>query len=194
MLELELKAVVSEPDALRARLLEAGASPGFHGVMRDRRLDRDGALGSRDEVLRLRRYEPVEGAATEEVGWKGPTRVSDGYKARRELGARLSPGDSLEEILAALGFTEVHAIDRHVELYQIAGGDARIEWYPDLDTLVEVEGAPAAIERITSLSGIAREQFRADPLDWFVADYERRTGRTARLRLARGEEPAHWPR
>lgn len=194
MLELELKAVLPDPVAVRDRLVAAGATRAFAGVMRDRRYDRRGELGSRDEVLRVRRYEPPDGPASEEVAWKGPTGVTEGYKARRELAARLAPGESIAGMLAALGYEVVHAIDRHVEVYRVAGGEARIEWYPELDTLVEVEGTPSAIEEIIALSGVARDTFRSEALDRFVADFHARTGLEGRLELEPGEVPAHWPR
>ena len=57
----------------------------------------------------------------------------------------------------------------------------RIEWYPAMDVLVEIEGEPAAIERAAQSTGLAREQFLAESLPHFVSAYERRTGRSARL-------------
>ncbi|HEU5170366.1 MAG TPA: hypothetical protein VFU46_07505 [Gemmatimonadales bacterium] len=61
--ELELKSVVPDPSAVRARLIAAGAVPGFRGLMEDRRYDRDGALTARDEVLRVRRFQLRVGRA-----------------------------------------------------------------------------------------------------------------------------------
>ena len=61
MIELEVKAVVSDPAGLRQRLLAAGAVPGFRGLMADRRFDRGQTLMSRDEVLRIRRFESDDG-------------------------------------------------------------------------------------------------------------------------------------
>lgn len=194
MLELELKAVVPDPADLRRRLIDAGAEVTFRGRMRDRRFDRDGELRARDEVLRVRRYEPSDGEPREVIAWKGPTGVTDGYKSRDEIAAALAPGASLRDIIEALGYAEVHAIDRHVELYMLHDGEARLEWYPELDVLVEVEGEPQVIERIVAVTGIERTSFRSEPLDWFASDYRRRTGREARVHLDPGEVPAHWPR
>lgn len=193
MLELELKAVVSDADALRERLHAAGATALWRGRLHDRRYDRDGMLRAHDEVLRVRREEPIGGEPREELGWKGPTGLRDGYKAREELTARLAVGDSVVSILEALGYHLVHAIDRHVEVYHLAGATLRIEWYPELDTLIEVEGAPEAIEQAIAASGIARSEFRAEALDGFAARFEARTGRPARVRLDPDEEPTAWP-
>ena len=62
--ELELKAVVPDPEALRARLRRGGAIPGFRGRMTDRRYDRAGDLAARDEVLRIRTYHHPNGSTT----------------------------------------------------------------------------------------------------------------------------------
>ena len=75
--ELELKAVIPDPDALRARLLAAGAVERFRGRMSDRRYDRPGGeLARRDEVLRVRSYHHPDGRITAVLGWKGPARRS----------------------------------------------------------------------------------------------------------------------
>ncbi len=194
MLELELKAVVPDPTAVRAAL-GAHGTVHFRGRLLDRRYDQGGALAARDEVLRIRRYEAEDGASREELGWKGPVhRSPEGFKARRELETRLAGGSPAGALLVALGYDVVHAIDRWVEVWHVGGGTARIEWYPDLDTLLEVEGEPAAIERILPLTGLPREAFTADALAAFAERFTARTGRPARVALAApDEQPPHWP-
>ena len=193
--ELELKAVVADPAALRSRLTAAGATPGFHGLMTDHRYDREGALTARDEVLRVRSYRPVAGPATAEVAWKGPaTRSPEGYKRRTELTCDARPApDEPGALLEALGYRVVHTIDRKVEVWLLAGATLRIEWYPRMDVLLEVEGAPAAIEAAVSATGLPRESFTAEALIDFVRRYEPRAGRTAALSLRElGGDPPAW--
>lgn len=194
MLELELKALVPEVDALRRALARHGTVR-FRGRLCDRRYDQGGALTARDEVLRVRRYEAGDGTVREELGWKGAVhRSAEGYKARRELETRVAGGAPAGTLLTALGYHVIHAIDRWVEVWEIGGGTARVEWYPDLDVLLEVEGDPAAIERIIPWTGIAREEFTADALMDFVLRFEARTGRPARVALTLpDEQPPHWP-
>ncbi|MBA3317960.1 MAG: class IV adenylate cyclase [Gemmatimonadales bacterium] len=180
--ELELKAVVPDPDAVRARLLAAGAMRGFIGRMTDLRYDRAGELASRDEVLRVRTLDHPDG--TEAIlTWKGPTMLSpDGYKLREEIELPISrPSSDPGRLLVALGYQAVHAIEREVEVYRLAGAAVRLETYPRMDVLLEVEGAPAAIERAIAASGIPRHQFTAESLAGFVRRYEMRTGRPAVL-------------
>ncbi len=195
--ELELKAVVQDAVALAARLLGAGGKATFRGMMRDRRYDRpDRSLLARDEVLRVRTFESAGlGAAHAELTWKGPTRRTDGYKEREELQFGVDGGAGAGAVLERLGFEVSDAIDRCVEYYEVAGAVVRIEWYPRMDVLVEVEGAPAEIEQAVAATGIARTEFTADRLLDFAGRYRQRTGREAALRLdalAAHEAPG-WP-
>jgi len=185
--ELELKAVIPDPAALRARLLAAGAVMRFSGLMSDRRYDRPGGeLGLRDQVLRVRTFHPPEGHATAILGWKGPVeRSAEGYKRRAEIELPVSGGErgAPHALLAALGYLVVHAIDREVEVYDLQGATLRIERYPRMDPLLEIEGSPAAIERAVGATGIPRAEFTADSLTEFVRRYELRSGQPATLAL-----------
>jgi adenylate cyclase class IV len=193
--ELELKAVVPDAAALRVRLSAAGAVAGFRGLMTDRRYDRDGALAAQDEVLRVRSYRPTGGPAIAEIAWKGPaTRSPEGYKRRMELTCETRPApDEPGALLEALGYRVVHTIDRKVEVWLLAGATLRIEWYPRMDVLLEVEGAPPAIEAAVSATGLPRDSFTAEALIDFVRRYEPRAGRTAALSLRDlGGDPPPW--
>jgi adenylate cyclase class IV len=178
--ELELKAVVRDPEQLRRRLREAGAEPRFTGRMTDVRYDRGGELMPRDEVLRVRTFHHADGSVESVVAWKGPTqRSADGYKLREEI--ELPVGADPCRLLLALGYGPVHVIDRDVEIWRLGEATARLERYPRMDVLVEVEGEPAAIERVVAASGIPRSEFTAEPLTEFVRRFEERTGVPAEL-------------
>lgn len=192
--ELELKAVVPDPVALRLRLLGIGAVPVFAGPMTDCRYDRNAELTGRDEVLRLRTFEPADGRDAV-LGWKGPSRTAPGgYKQREEIELPLSRGGGApERFLAALGYDVVHTIHRWVEVFRLDGTVLRLEGYPLMDDLLEVEGEPAAMERVIAASGIPREEFTAASLSELVRRFESRTGRTARLAAGeRGMRPPAW--
>jgi predicted adenylyl cyclase CyaB len=190
VIELEVKAVVPDPAALAERLRAAGAAAGFAGLMEDRRFDRDGELAARGESLRIRRYGP---ASSPQITWKGPTSMDRGYKERRELEVAVGGDDPVDELLHALGFRVVESIDRYVEYWELAGATIRLEWYPRMDVLVEIEGHPAAIERAAAATGIPRAEFRADALPAFVARFEAREQRRAATALADlGGDPPSW--
>lgn len=170
--------MVADPGAVRARLERAGARPGFQGMMSDIRYDRDGELLGRDEVLRLREYHHPGERLETILGWKGPTGVSaEGYKTRRELEyevkARTAPP---AELLEALGFRRIHTIDRYVEYYHLGTAALRLEWYPRMDVLIEIEGDAEGIEAGLRAVGLPREEFTADPLTVFAARFAARTG------------------
>lgn len=175
--------MVGDPDALRERLRAAGARPGFAGLMLDRRFDRQGELQARDEVLRLRVFRSADGGEDLHLGWKGPAGVSaEGYKVRRELeyqvrGVLASP----VELLAALRFTECYRVDRYVEYYQLGTASLRLEWYPRMDVLLEVEGDRESIETAVRATGLPRDAFTAESLAEFVVRFAARTGQSAVL-------------
>ncbi len=87
----------------------------------------------------------------------------------------------------------MYTVDRRVETWSLAGAVLRLEWYPRMDVLLEVEGAPASIEAAIAATGIPRAAFTADALIDFVQRYEPRAGRAAVLAVADLEgEPPGW--
>lgn len=180
--ELEIKARVEDPEAVRAALARAGATLEFAGDMIDRRFDRDGALARRDEVLRLRVLRPADGRpAFGILGWKGPQSTRGPYRHRAETEARVADPDAIIAILARLGFAVSLLIERRVEVHRLGAAVLRLEWYPAMDVLLEVEGEPSAIERAVAATGLPRDRFLPESLPYFVAAYEARTGRSALL-------------
>lgn len=196
--EIELKAVVTDPAALRQSLEDAGAVLRFHGMMLDRRLDRDGELSGRDHVLRVRHWMDEEGThGVAEAGWKGPTTTSaDGYKQREEIEISVDDGDAALLMLKKLGYTVVESIDRYVEVYDLDDTVVRIEWFPRMDVLVEIEGDPEGIEGAIAQLGIPREHCIADSLASFARRYGERTGQPALLaeEMLQGEPPTWMAR
>jgi len=181
MIEVELKSVVDDIDQRRARLEAAGAVLSFAGRLEDRRYDHDDrSLMQRDHVLRTRAYRDARGDGVRaELGWKGPTEYVDGYKQREEIGVETGDARTLIAILKRLGLRETRTIEREIRQYRLDGAIVRMEHYPEMDDLVEVEGEPADIERAIAQMGIPREAFSSESLAYFVSRYEERTGRTA---------------
>lgn len=194
--ELELKSVVPDPASLRERLRAAGAVAGYAGRLRDRRYDTGGRLAARDEVLRVREYIHANGSVSAELTWKGPTRRSpEGYKQRDEIELPVGGGDSgvsAGDLLAALGYRPIQTIDRWIETYSIEGASVRLEWYPRMDVLVEVEGEPSAIERAIPATGIDRAAFTAEPLVAFTGRFRQRTGEPILSLDALGDASPGW--
>jgi adenylate cyclase class IV len=195
--EVEVKGVVDDPAALVVRLGSCGATREFRGRMSDRRYDLPShPLERRDQVLRVRTFAPAAGSPGRlaEVAWKGPTGQHRGYKEREEVQFTVDESGPVEAILAHLGLAVIDTVDRCVEFYHLGGAVLRLEWYPRMDVLLEVEGTPAAIEEAAAASGVPRAGFTSDRLIDFAARFERRTGRAPALNLAGlgGQRPA-WP-
>lgn len=194
--EFELKArLEGDPGALRGRLLAAGWRCRFRGEMADRRLDTPGRdLERRDEVLRLRRYLSREGEARTILGWKGPASREGGFKLREEVETPVAGEEEVRKILSRLGYSEVTlAIDRRVEVYEKDAVTVRIEEYPRMDVLVEIEGEPDRVERCLDELGLPREAWHPWTLDEFVRRYEERTGERALLDRETEKRPGARP-
>ncbi|HEY6783582.1 MAG TPA: hypothetical protein VI159_01450, partial [Gemmatimonadales bacterium] len=84
-------------------------------------------------------------------------------------------------LLDRLGYTESMRIERMITVYRLGQATLRVERYPEMDILVEVEGSPEAIEKAIAATGLARGEFLPESLPQFVSRYEKRTGRQARL-------------
>jgi predicted adenylyl cyclase CyaB len=180
MIELELKAVVADPDALVTRLRSFGAREEFSGRLIDRRFDfEDRTLLSRDEVIRVREYRGANDELQTSLEWKGPESHASGYKQREEIGVQTGDAETLIAILSRLGLRQVRTIERDVRQFRLDGTVVRMEHYEQMDDLVEVEGEGPDIERAISQMGIDRDQFTADSLTEFARRFEARTGKRA---------------
>ena len=183
--ELEVKGRITAVASLRRALRRAGARLEFRGRMLDRRYDRARELTRDDQVLRLRTYRPAgRGRIHAVLAWKGPASARGRYRHRAELEVAVADPAALQALLGRLRYRVTLAIDRQVEVYRLGGATLRLERYPRMDTLLEVEGSPAAIERAITAIGLPREQFLSESLPFFTSAYRRRTGR--RAQLARG--------
>lgn len=193
MRELELKAVVPDVKACRARLMQQGGVLREAGKLRDLRYDtEDRALRARDVVLRVREFS----GATKRVSldWKGAATFDSGYKEREEVTLGVADSTSARRILEGLGLVVSFEIDRDIEVFDVLGATVRFESYARMDTLVEVEGAPHAIEQAIQALGIARSEFTTERLADFVQRYEERTGQRAALSNADGEQASPYVR
>jgi len=184
--EWELKAVVPDWDGLVARLRAHDAAPEFEGRMEDRRYDTAaGDLAAGDHVLRLRAYRDDSGALVRAtLDWKGPTERRAGYKVREERSTAVGDPAVMHYVLDRLGYQVMTAIDRTILQFAVHGASVRLERYPRMDDLVEVEGDSVSIEAAIRALGLSRESFTTDALASFVERFEARTGTTAAISMA----------
>lgn len=183
MIETELKAVVPDLEGTRRRVGQQGGRLTFVGRLEDRRYDRPNlSLAAMDHVLRVRAYRKESQLVSASIDWKGPSSLTGAYKEREEITSAVS-GDptQLGNILERLGFIITMQIDREIWQYELREAVVRFERYPRMDDLVEVEGAPRAIEEAISALALPRNSFTTERLPDFVKRYEARTGTTAAL-------------
>lgn len=177
--EVELKGIAADPGAVVAALRADSADLMFEGRLYDLRYDTaDRALALRDCVLRLRVYENADGV-TAGLDWKGPTGYEDGYKVRQELTTGVTEPAALKQMLEDLGYVVTREIDRRIVQFRCRGAVVRVEHYPRMDVLVEVEGDPDAIEAAIAVTGIPRAEFTTGRLPDFARAFELRTGERA---------------
>ena len=125
-----------------------------------------------------------------------PASISpDGHKTRRELEYEISsPNSAPAAFPEALGYLPVNTIERYVEYYHLGTAEARLEWYPRMDTLIEIEGDAAGIDAVILATGLAREEFTPEALSAFAVRFASRTGTGAAMTLAElGSELPRWP-
>ena len=181
MREVELKGVVADPAALREQLLAAGAREVYRGALFDARYDLPSReLLAKDHVLRLRVYDDATGRRAV-LDWKGPTGYETGYKVREEISTPCGDGIAMAEVLARMGYVVIREIDREIEQFEVQGTVCRVERYPRMDVLLEIEGEPEAIESVIALMGMARADFTSERLPEFILRYEARTGERAAI-------------
>jgi predicted adenylyl cyclase CyaB len=179
MREVELKSMVPDPAGLVVVLSVAGAELRFAGELADRRYDTpDRALTARDHVLRVREYRDRAGARAT-LDWKGATSYEAGYKVREELSTDAADAGALATMLERLGYAVIREIEREIHQFIFRGATVRIEQYPRMDALVEVEGTPESIEAAIAGTGLPRDGFTPDRLPAFINRFERRTGERA---------------
>jgi len=84
-------------------------------------------------------------------------------------------------MLDGLGYVVIREVQREISQFEFRGAVVRVERYPRMDALVEVEGEPAAIESAIAGTGLPRAGFTAERLSDFVLRFEARSAQRAAL-------------
>lgn len=173
LLEVEVKYPLADPDDLRVRLLQHGASRLGVRTDSDRYFaapDRD--FAQTDEALRVRRM-----GLTNVVTYKGPRRPSP-TKTRPEIEVPLADGtdvaDDMEKLLIHLGYRPVTVVQKEREEYRWAHGNyvvqitlddvAEVGHYAELEIVTpaaEVAAAEAAVLSAAAVLGLSNPERRS---------------------------------
>lgn len=145
--EVEVKFLVADLQAIQERLLELGAErrkPRLfeHNVRFD---DEGESLRHSDQLLRLRQDDGVR------LTFKGPTleAATSQAKVRRELEIVVSDFDTTEKILQSLGFSPRQVYEKYRETFALDGVEVVLDEMP-FGNFVELEGEEGAIRRAAS--------------------------------------------
>lgn len=140
-MEIEAKLKVESHAPIRRRLTELGGEHRGRSLEVDTFFDRpDGSLFARDQGLRVRRIQPVDGpGATSTLTFKGATHPG-AFKARQEIELTIGDADVACQMLQSLGFSRVLQFEKRRERWRLAGCVVELDELPMLGCYVEIEG------------------------------------------------------
>jgi adenylate cyclase, class 2 len=154
-IESEVKLEMAGPEAARRAVQALGAELVRPRHFEDNLLLDDSArsLTAQGLVLRLRR---TDGGAV--VTYKGPRREVEGVKSRPEIEVGVSDADSMEALLASLGFQPVFRYQKYRETYDWQQVEIVVDETP-VGTFLEIEGPIAAIHEAARALGFGPERY-----------------------------------
>ena len=138
-IEIEAKIKVNSLQEVAARLSELGAEFLSEHIQKDQYFDDAGqTLTKTDRGLRLRRQR----IGNEEkifLTYKG-AREKDQFKKRQEIEMEITDGDSIENLLLAIGYEKAIVFEKKRRVYRLGGCEVALDELPLLGSFVEIEG------------------------------------------------------
>lgn len=155
--EIETKFVLGNPEEIRARLMELGASShGRHTESNIRLDDNARSLSSNNLVLRLRTTQ-MNGETKHLLTLKVPVDHPDQtFRVRREIETYCSDRDAMLSTLEVLGYTPFWRYEKRREIFSWAGVEAVIDELP-YGWFLELEGQQANIRSLAGQLGLKIE-------------------------------------
>ncbi len=162
-IELEAKIRVDDVAAVRATLLEIGASKLGHRLELNIYFDTtDRKLLAGDEGLRIRSIWSLDGnsaaAAKHVITFKGRQEAGSALKSREEIEFNVDQNEPATELLKRLGYHAELGFEKRRESWSFAGCAIELDELPLLGTFVEVEGPSrdAVMGTLSKLGLVAR--------------------------------------
>lgn len=158
-LEIEVKVRVDSPLSWRARLIALGAEPAAPRQLEHNRVfdTPGGALKDRGVLLRLRRC-----GARSVLTMKMPAQEAGSiYKIRDETEIVVSDFSVMEKILLGIGFRACFRYEKYREGFRLHGTQVLLDETP-IGSFIEIEGSPAAIDRVAASLGFSRDDYVRD--------------------------------
>ncbi len=176
--EKELRGKIDDLNKFRDQLNIAGAKMTQKGFMQDYYFDNPFLnLKSKNQKLRIRAidYKLIQ------LCWKGPISVDKQTKIREEIEVGVKNVEPLIKIFEKLGFQNTRFYERYFETYLLYDVKIRIEQFPIMDILFEIEGEQHLINRAVTHLDISKDVFGPKTLVSFIKEYEIRNGTPAKL-------------
>lgn len=176
--EKELRGKIDDLNKFRDQLNIAGAKMSQKGFMQDYYFDNPFLnLKSKNQKLRIRAidYKLIQ------LCWKGPISVDKQTKIREEIEVGVKNVEPLIKIFEKLGFQNTRFYERYFETYLLYDVKIRIEQFPIMDILFEIEGEQHLINRAVTHLNISKDVFGPKTLVSFIKEYEIRNGTPAKL-------------
>jgi adenylate cyclase class 2 len=173
-LEREIKLRWESPDAARAALVAAGATP-----LRCRRFQEDCLLDTEDESLRRRRCVlriRIEGGKGR-VTFKGPVQPSP-MKLREEIETVVGDGEVLLRVFEELGFHVWFRYQKYREEFSFEDVIVAIDETP-VGTFVEIEGGERGINLMAEALGRTSSDYVLDSYRGLYLQYRDARGLSA---------------
>ena len=173
--EVEIKFLVDDARSLERKLRAAGLKRTIKPTHEMNTIyDLPGqVLRRRGELLRLRQY-GIEWILTH----KSKGRVGR-HKSRHELETRVSDGNKMRAILAALGFSPNFRYEKFRAKWKDEFGQVVIDETP-LGTIAEIEGPPRWIDLTAKKLGLKPSQYMTSTYAELFFDWKQRTGSSAK--------------
>lgn len=164
MREVEVKIAAESRAAVRRRILALGARQVRRRTFEDNRIydDAQRSLRKRGRVLRVR---SAGGIHTLTFKKKPDEPDSRRYKIRIEHETRIESPEQANRILADLGYQQTYRYQKYRETFRFRGVLIEIDETP-IGVFLELEGAPAHIDRVAALLGHG-------PADYIRRNYRR---------------------
>jgi adenylate cyclase, class 2 len=156
-IEIEAKLKVEKLQEVEEKLRQLGGEFVAEQFQSDEHFDdAQSTLKNGDRCLRLRRQQ-AGGNMKYVLGYKGAKEKSN-FKKRQEVEVEITNSDSIEELLAALGYERKLCVVKKRRLWRLGGCEVALDELAMLGTFVEIEGPDdtriADVQKILGLASL----------------------------------------
>ncbi len=155
-LEIEVKFRIDDAEAMRRRLVEAGARPAGRVLERNTYFDLPGGeLRKSDRGVRIRVNEAADGETWTVMTSKGPRRPGE-LKIRPEAEVGVESFAAAAAVLESLGYGRTLSFQKRRETFLYADAEIVLDELPQLGFYLEIEAdSEEAVQRTRAALGLA---------------------------------------